>query len=138
MAPVHRPPGSTPLPIPASLNSLTEHIIGCAVTIHRALGPGLLESAYECALSIEFQTAGLQFLQQVTCPVRYRNLPIGAYRFDFLVENAVVVEVKSVERLERVFLAQVLTYMRATQVRLGLLINFNVSQLRHGIRRVAL
>jgi GxxExxY protein len=117
---------------------LTERIIGCAVTVHRALGPGLLESAYESALSIEFQTAGLQFLQQVTCPVRYRSLPIGAYRFDFLVQNAVVVEVKSVERLERVFLAQVLTYMRATQVRLGLLINFNVSQLRHGIRRVAL
>jgi GxxExxY protein len=134
----HRPPGATPTPIPDALNLLTARIIGCAIEVHRRLGPGLLESAYECALCIELSRAGLQFLQQVSCPVEYDGHAVGAYRLDLLVENAVVVEVKSVATFERVSLAQVLTYLRATGCRLGLIINFNVPLLTEGIRRVAL
>jgi GxxExxY protein len=133
-----RPPGAQPLPIPEALNLLTARIIGCAIQVHRTLGPGLLESAYESAFCIELTMAGLRFLQQVSCPVEYDGHPIGAYRIDLLVENAVVVEVKSVAMFERVSLAQVLTYLRATGCRLGLIINFNVPILAEGIRRVAL
>ena len=92
----------------------------------------------ECALSIELASAGLQFLRQVECPVNYRGHPIGAYRYDFLVEGSALVEIKSVERFERIFLAQVLTYLRATGCRLGLIINFNVPVLKEGIKRVVL
>lgn len=125
-------------PIPPHLNLLTERIIGCAIEVHKTLGPGLLESAYECAFSIEIATAGLQFLRQVECPVDYRGYPVGAYRYDFLIEGSVLIEIKSVVRFERVFLAQVLTYLRAAGCRLGLIINFNVPVLEEGIKRVAL
>jgi GxxExxY protein len=131
----HRPPGATPAAIPEALNLLTARIIGCAMTVHRALGPGLLESAYESAFCIELAKGELQFLRQVTCPVEYEGHPIGAYRLDVLVENA---EVKSVNMIERVAIAQMLTYLRATQCRLGLVINFNVPILTEGIKRVAL
>ena len=117
---------------------MTARIIGCAIEVHKTIGPGLLESAYECALSIELASAGLQFLRQVECPVNYRGHPIGAYRYDFLVEGSALVEIKSVERFERIFLAQVLTYLRATGCRLGLIINFNVPVLKEGIKRVVL
>ena len=127
-----------PEPIPPHLNLLTERIIGCAIDVHRTLGPGLLESAYECAFSIELSSEALQFLRQVECPVNYRGHPIGAYRYDFLVEGSVLVEIKSVERFDRIFLAQVLTYLRATGCRLGLIINFNVPVLKEGIKRVVL
>jgi GxxExxY protein len=134
----HRPPGATPEPIPPGLNLLTERIIGCAIDVHRTLGPGLLESAYECALSIELASGGLQFLRQVECPVDYRGQRVGSYRFDLLVEGSVLVEVKSVEKFEWVFVAQVLTYLKATGCRLGLIVNFNVPILVDGVRRVAL
>jgi GxxExxY protein len=98
----------------------------------------LLESAYESAFCIELAKGERQFLRQVTCPVEYEGHPIGAYRLDVLVENAVVVEVKSVNMIERVAIAQMLTYLRATQCRLGLVINFNVPILTEGIKRVAL
>lgn len=117
---------------------MTERIIGCAVDVHRTLGPGLLESAYECAFSIELASVPLQFLRQVECPVNYRGHPIGAYRYDFLVEGSVLVEIKSVQGFDRIFLAQVLTYLRATGCRLGLIINFNVPVLKEGIKRVVL
>jgi GxxExxY protein len=131
-------PDRRPEPIPAHLNLLTERIIGCAIEVHRTLGPGLLESAYECAFSIELASKALQFLRQVECPVSYRGHPIGAYRYDFLVEESVLIEIKSVERFDRIFLAQVLTYLRATGCRLGLIINFNVPVLKEGIKRVVL
>ena len=127
-----------PDPIPEALNLLTARIIGCAIQVHRTLGPGLLENAYEIAFCIELTKEGLQFLRQVPCPVEYDGHPIGAYRLDVLVENAVVVEVKSVTMFERVSLAQMLTYLRATGCRLGLIINFNVPILSEGVRRVAL
>ena len=117
---------------------MAERIIGCAIEVHRALGPGLLESAYECAFSIELASAGLQFLRQMECPVDYRGHAVGAYRFDLLVEGSVLVEIKSVNTFERIFVAQVLTHLRATGCRLGLIINFNVPVLKEGIKRVAL
>lgn len=134
----HRPPGAVPAPIPESLNLLSERLIGCAISVHRALGPGLLESAYESAFCIELAKTGLQFLQQVSCPVEYDGHPVGAYRLDVLVENSVVVELKSVRLIERVVVAQMLTYLRATGCRLGLIINFNVPILTEGIKRVVL
>ena len=134
----YRPIGITPDPIPESLNSLTARIIGCAIDVHKALGPGLLESAYDCAFCVELAHEGLQFQRQVGCPVSYRGRAVGEYRLDLLIEDAVIVEVKSVGRFEPVHVAQVLTYLKATSKRLGLIINFNVAVLKDGIRRVAL
>src|SRR5882762_9919775 len=106
------------------LRRLTERI-RCAIEVHRELGPGLLEGTYEAALCIEFANAGLGFLQQHKIPVIYKGHLIGEYKPDLIVEDAVVVEVKSVERFDRVFEAQVLTYLKVTGKRIGLLINFN-------------
>jgi GxxExxY protein len=132
-----RSPDAAPDPqSPARLNLLTARIIGCAIDVHRELGPGLFESAYERALCIALTGRELHFLRQVSCPVIYRDQTVGTYRCDLLVERAVVVEVKSIERLERLHVAQVLTYLKATGARLGLIINFNVPKLREGIRRV--
>ena len=106
--------------------------------MHRHLGPGLLEHAYEEALCIEFELKGLNYQRQSARPLVYKGKPIGDYRIDLLVEEAVVVEVKSVERLDPVFEAQVLTYLRLTGKRLGLLINFNSRLLKSGIKRLIL
>ena len=121
-----------------SRDPLTEKIIGCALAVHRERGPGLLESAYESALCLEFEAARLRFARQVPVPMTYRGKPIGEYRLDLLVENSVVVEVKAVERFEPVFQAQVLTYLRATRKKVGLLINFNSHLLTRDLRRYVL
>ena len=134
----YRPVGITPAPIPESLNSLTARIIGCAIDVHKALGPGLLESAYDRAFCIEQAHEGLQFQRQVGCPVSYRGRAVGEYRLDLLIQDSVIVEVKSVERFEPVYVAQVLTYLKATGKRLGLIINFNVPVLKDGVRSVVL
>jgi GxxExxY protein len=120
------------------LNQLTERIIGCAIEVHRQLGPGLLEATYEAALCIELDTAGIKHERQVCCPVLYKGRAIGDYRLDLLVEDAVVVEVKSVERFDPIFAAQVLTYLRITGKKLGLLINFNSRLLTDGLKRFVL
>ena len=93
----------------AELNELTEKIIGCAIEVHRQLGPGLLEGTYEAAICVELEGANLKYRQQPIFPVLYKGRKIGEYRLDLLVEEAVVVEIKSVERLDPVFEAQVLT-----------------------------
>lgn len=98
------------LEVPVQKDPLTERIIGCAIEVHRVLGPGLLESSYEAALAIEFQDAKLRFQQQVIVPVFYKGRPIGDHRLDFLVEDAVIVELKSVERFDPLFEAQILNY----------------------------
>ena len=116
-------------------NQLTEKIIGAAIEVHRQLGPGLLESTYEAALCIELEAAGLKYLCQLAIPVNYKGRIIGEYRIDLLVEDAVIVEVKSVERFDPVFEAQILTYLKVTNRRLGLLINFNSRLLKDGIKR---
>ena len=112
---------------------ITERIIGCAIEVHRELGPGLLESAYERALCVELRAVGLRFERQTPVLLRYKGLEIGEYRLDLLVENAVVVEVKSVDRLDPIHEAQVLTYLRLTQKRVGLLINFHSAVLKAGL-----
>ena len=120
------------------LNSLTEKIIGCAIEVHRVLGPGLLENTYEEALCIELASAGLPFVKQVAIPIRYKGRMLGEYRLDLLVADAVIVELKSVERMDPVFQAQLMTYLRAADKRLGLLINFNSRLLHDGVKRVIL
>ena len=113
------------------------HVIGAALKVHTALGAGLLESAYDPCLFYELTQAGLQFEHQKKLPVTYQGIEIPvAYRVDFLVENCLIVEIKCVERVLPVHVAQLLTYLRLSGRTLGLLINFNVSHLRHGIRRV--
>jgi GxxExxY protein len=118
------------------INDLTGEIIGCCIEIHRELGPGLLESAYEECLAYELTRAGLIFERQKALPVRYKEIQIEyGYRMDFVVENQVIVELKSVEIITTVHTAQILTYMKFSEVNAGLLINFNVSMLKNGIKR---
>ena len=100
------------------------------------MGPGLLEKAYEEALCVEFDLQELQYRRQVSVPLEYKSHPIGEYRIDLLVEEAVVVEIKSVERHDPVFEAQLLTYLKITGNKVGLLINFNSRLLKHGIKRL--
>ncbi|HEX8844367.1 MAG TPA: GxxExxY protein [Pyrinomonadaceae bacterium] len=117
---------------------VTEGIIGCAIEVHRQLGPGLLEGTYESALCIELDDAGWKYQRQLIVPVIYKGRTIGEYRLDLIVEESVVVEIKSVERFDPVFEAQVLTYMRVTGKSIGLLINFNSRLLKNGIKRFVL
>jgi GxxExxY protein len=120
------------------INHLTERIIGCAIEVHRHLGPGLLENTYEEALCIEFDQNKIACLRQLAFPISYKGRTIGEYRLDLLVEDAVIVEIKSVERFDPVFHAQVLTYLQATGKKIGLLINFNSRLLRDGVKRFIL
>ena len=108
-----------------NLNKLTEKIIGCAIEVHRRLGPGLLEFIYEKAFFIELKIAGLYFEKQKTINVEYKGEVLGQFRMDIVVENLIVVEIKSVERFEPVYEAQLLSYMKLGGYKLGLLINFN-------------
>ena len=126
------------LEFPENKDPLTEKIIGCAIEVHRVLGPGLLESSYEAALQIEFESTGLKFDRQSIISVHYKGHSIGEHRLDFLVENLVVVELKSVERFDSIFEAQVLTYLRLSGKRRGLLINFNSRLLKDGVKRFVL
>jgi GxxExxY protein len=117
---------------------LTHRIIGSALEVHRGLGPGLLEATYERALRLELQNAGLAFVRQVTVPVLYKGVIVGEYRADLIVENKVVVEIKSVDRLVGLHEAQLLAYMRVLGLPTGLLLNFNTEVLKSGIRRKAI
>lgn len=118
-------------------NEISKGIIGCAIEVHRVLGPGLLESAYEECLAAEMDAHGLSFERQKPVPVVYRDIRLECgYRVDFLVEGKVVVELKALEVVPPVMYAQTLTYVRLLDRRLGLLINFHVQQLSKGVRRV--
>ncbi|MGI6209097.1 MAG: GxxExxY protein [Anaerolineae bacterium] len=121
-----------------SINALTEQIIGAAIEVHRHLGPGLLESVYEEALAVELELRGIPFGRQVAVPLAYKGRSLGEYRLDLLVDDAVAVEIKSVERHDPVFEAQLLTYLRLTGKRVGLLINFNTQLLKQGVKRLIL
>jgi GxxExxY protein len=120
------------------INKITEKIIGCAIEVHRNLGPGLLEGVYEEAMCVEFDLQGVRYHRQVAVPVNYKGRIIGEYRLDLLVEDAVIVELKSVERHDPVFEAQILTYLRVTGKKVGLLINFDSKLLKEGIKRFVL
>jgi GxxExxY protein len=117
---------------------LTQRIIGCAIEVHRQLGPGLMEATYEEALCIELNDQGMSFLRQAGVPVFYKGHLIGEHRPDLVVQDRVVVEVKSVERLIGVHQAQLLAYMRVLKKPVGLLLNFNSEVLRTGIRRLVI
>jgi len=119
------------------LNEVSGQVIGASIEVHRELGPGLLESAYESCLVYELRQRGIRVEQQVPQPVFYKGLQLEcAYRLDLLVENRVIVELKAVEALLPVHQAQLLTYLKLRQLRLGLLINFNVPILKNGIKRL--
>ncbi len=117
---------------------LTEKIIGCAIAVHRQLGPGLLESIYESALCVELELNGLRYERQIAFPLSYRDRLIGEFRLDLIVQHSVVLELKSVERMDPAFDAQLLTYLRLTGIKKGLLINFNSRLLKDGIKRLVL
>lgn len=123
----------------ARLNALTEQIISAAITVHRALGPGLLESAYEACLYYELVKRGLRVERQKPLPLAYEGVTLNcAYKMDLVVGNSVVVEVKSVVKLGRVHEAQLLSYLKIADLRVGLVLNFNVTVLTEGgvMRRV--
>ncbi|MEH6764544.1 MAG: GxxExxY protein [Aequorivita antarctica] len=118
-------------------NQIANKIIGCALEVHKALGPGLLESAYQECLFYKLTKEGLAVAKQKPMPLIFEEVKLEVgYRIDILVENKVVIEIKSVEALNDVHLAQTLTYMKLGGFKLGLLINFNVSLLKQGIKRV--
>ena len=115
---------------------LTGQIIGAAMSVHKELGPGLLESAYQASMSHELTLRGVPFQSQVDLPVKYKGVRLDCgYRMDFVVDDRVVVELKSVERMLEVYEAQLLTYLKLSGIHVGLLINFNVPSLRRGIVR---
>jgi len=119
------------------LNKITEIIIGAAMAVHRELGPGLLESAYEACLAYELPDRGLSVERQKALPVKYRGVNVDCgYRIDLLVEGKVIVELKAVERLEAIHKAQLISYLKLSGCKVGLLINFNVKVLKDGIRRL--
>ncbi len=120
------------------LNVVTELIIGAAIDVHREIGPGMLESAYDACLAFELLSRNLNIERQKPLPLAYRGQRLDCgYRLDYLVEAAVIVEIKAVEKLERVHFAQLLSYLRFAGCHVGLLINFNVACLsRDGIKRV--
>ena len=117
-------------------NPLSNRIIGCAIEVHRVLRAGLFESVYRDALAIEFEEAGIRFAREVRIPAIYRGRVLGSYRIDFIVDDLVIVEVKSVHQMNPVLETQLITYLRLTGKRVGLLINFNTPLVRDGIRRL--
>lgn len=118
-------------------NELSKTVFECGLQVHKALGPGLLESAYEQYLLYEFNKKGINVENQKTLPLIYEEVKLDAgYRVDFLIENKLIVEVKSVEGLNDIHLAQVLTYLKLSNCKLGLLMNFNTVLFKNGVRRL--
>ena len=119
------------------LDSITRRIIGGAIEVHRRLGPGLLESAYEVCLAFELRQMGLIVEEQKPLPVSYREVKLDCgYRLDLVVEDSVVVEIKAVDQLAPIHVAQLLSYLRLSNKRVGLLINFHVRVLKNGLKRI--
>ena len=119
------------------INDITEKIIGAAIAVHRELGPGLLESAYEACLAYEIARQGFAVERQKELPVKYRNVKLDCgYRIDLLVERKVIIEIKAIDKLAPIHTAQLLSYLKLSGCRVGLLINFNVKVLKDGIRRL--
>ncbi|HCA59413.1 MAG TPA: GxxExxY protein [Blastocatellia bacterium] len=119
------------------VDSITEKIIGCAIKVHRALGPGLLEKTYEVCLAHEIVKEGLVVRRQVELPVIYDGLRLDAgYRIDLLVEERVIVELKTVEQFHPIHEAQLISYLKLSNLKVGLLINFNVTMLKSGVKRL--
>ena len=118
-------------------NRFATQIIGGAIEVHRVLGPGLLETAYHECLKHELELQNIQYESEVYVPIRYKELLLGnAYRLDLLVENKIIVELKTIDKITDIHKAQLLTYLRLTGCKLGLLINFNVTLLKNGVTRI--
>ena len=125
--------------VPRELDELAERTIGMCLKVHSALGPGMSENVYIRACQVEFEANGVSYDSEKSVPIRYQNKLICTQRIDLLIEGQLIVEAKSVERISRVHVAQAVSYLRATGLRLALVINFNVESLRlEGIRRVVL
>jgi GxxExxY protein len=119
-------------------NEITKTIIGAAIEVHRTLGPGLLESTYEACLFYELDQMGLYVERQVELPVRYKKVSLNVgYKIDLLVENQVIIELKSVKELLPVYTAQIITYLKISNTSKGLLMNFNVAKLIDGVKRIS-
>jgi GxxExxY protein len=119
-------------------NEIARKIIGCAINVHKALGPGLLESSYEECLAYEIKKTGMRVERQKSLPLIYEEIKMEVgYRIDLLVEEKVIIELKAVETLNDIHLAQILTYLKLSNCKLGLLMNFNVTKVVDGIKRVA-
>jgi len=120
-------------------DSLTESVIGLAIEVHRALGPGLLESAYQECLCYELKTNGIAFGRQVALPVIYKTVKLDCgYRMDLVIGDQLIVELKTVEKILPIHEAQLLTYLKLSEIRTGLLLNFNTAVLKNGIKRMVL
>ena len=124
--------------LPAATDDLMTRIVGCAIAVHRALGPGFLENIYATALAVEVDFARLPFEREVPVVVNYRGTLIAGQRVDLSVGGEVIVEIKAVARMDPIFEAKLLSYLRTTRLRAGLLINFNVPLLKDGIKRMVL
>ena len=120
------------------LNVVTARVIGCAIEVHRVLGPGLLEASYRAAVAIELGLEGLRYEQEVTVPTFYKGRAVGRHRVDLIVEDLVIVEIKAVAQMSPLFEAQAINYLRITKKPLALLINFNSRLLKDNIHRLAL
>lgn len=118
------------------LKDITEKIISCAIEVHSILGPGLLESVYEESLAYEFKLRGIKFERQKEINLKYKGKEVGGHRIDFLIEGKVILEIKAVETMNKIYQAQLLTYLKAMNKKVGLLINFNVEKLKEGIKRL--
>ncbi len=116
----------------------TDRIIGCAIEVHKHLGPGLLESVYESAMCVEFKSRSVPFKRQLGIPLYYKGELLSEHRPDLIVDDQVIVEIKSVERLAPIHVAQMLTYLRVASLRIGLILNFNSPTMKEGTRRVVL
>ena len=125
------------IPIPADVEEIGKAVLDAAFKVHTALGPGLLESVYETTLAYELRKNGLSVTTQVAMPITYEGTKLEtAFRLDLLVEDRVIVELKAVEKMNPIYEAQLLTYLRLSKIRLGYLINFFVPRLKHGIKRM--
>ena len=127
-----------PTPLPTEVEELVTRMIGCLIAVHRTLGPGLLESIYSRAIGLELTAEGIPFEREVQIPVNYREQLLCVQRLDIVVASKIVLEVKSVERLNPVHLAQILNYLRISKLNVGFLVNFNVPVLQDGLKRVVL
>ena len=120
-------------------DDLSNKVIGCAIEVHRNLGPGLLESTYEQCLARELKISKIPFKLQYPLPVKYKGIKLDCgYRIDLFVDNSLIVELKSVDKLLSIHQAQILTYMKLSEIKVGLLINFNVEYIKRGIKRMVL
>ena len=127
-----------PTPLSDELERLVHNVIGCCIAVHRALGPGMLELIYARALCLELEATGIAFEREKPYPVRYRGQLLCEQRLDFVISGAIVLEIKSVEQLGPIHHAQLLSYLRVSGLRVGLLLNFNVPVLKDGLARKVL